>query len=124
MASSTESTPKYVYGVVRAGHRPVKRLTGIDDAPVSVVAFDDLGALTSEAADEYLDAGRDELLTHSRVLETSRNGGVVLPMRFGVVMPSDDAIRDELLAPNHEELAEQLGEMDGKAEINIKGIYE
>src|SRR5581483_6948058 len=97
---------------------------GINDEPVSLVKADGLAALASDVPGEYLEAGRDELLTHSRVLERALESGTVLPMRFGVVMPDEEAVRGELLTPHRERLEAQLDEMDGKVEINIKGIYE
>jgi hypothetical protein len=124
MAKSDGNAAKYVYGVVRSRGGARLKQKGIDDKPVSVVSEKGLGALTSDVPDGPLEAGREELLTHSRVLEGALKRGVVLPMRFGVVMPGEEAVRDELLAAHREELTTQLDEMDGKVEINIKGIYE
>ena len=115
---------KYVYGVVRAGRSSRLKQSGIRDAPIKVVAHKGIGALTSDVPDGELEAGRDELLTHSGVLERALRKGVVLPMRFGIVMPDEGAVRNELLEAHREELEAQLDEMDGKAEINVKGIYD
>src|SRR5947207_288274 len=124
MPKSSGRSPKYVYGVVRKGGAGAPREPGINDQPIALVSADGLAALTSDVPGEYLEAGRDELLTHSRVLERTLEGGTVLPMRFGVVMPDEQAVREELLLPHREELAAQLDEMDGKVEVNIKGIYD
>jgi len=113
----------YVYGVVRA-NGPPSGAKGIDDQPLRVVAREGVAALTSEVPDRELEAGRDELMTHSRVLESALEHGVVLPMRFGIVMPSEGSVRERLLDAHREELERQLDEMDGKVEINVKGIYE
>jgi Gas vesicle synthesis protein GvpL/GvpF len=115
---------KYVYGVVRAKDRAKPKGKGIADKPLKVVAADGLGALTSDVPGEELEAGRDELLTHSRVLEEALGDGVVLPMRFGVVMPDEDTVRAELLDPHREQLEAQLEEMSGKVEMNVKAIYD
>src|SRR4051812_14846374 len=124
MAKSNGDAAKYVYGVVRAGDVSPPERSGINDEPIAVVTLEGLGALTSDVPDEFLEAGREELLTHARVLEQALERGVVLPMRFGVVMPNEKSVRDRFLAPHREELEGQLDEMDGKIEINIKGIYE
>src|SRR3954451_5924776 len=125
MAESNGSTAKYVYGVVRAGGDAGPKDTGINDEPVVLVAGQDgLAALTSDVPDEFLEAGREERLTHSRVLERALERGTVLPMRFGVVMPGEESVRSRLLTPYREKLQGQLEEMDGKVEINIKGIYD
>src|SRR3954454_21310132 len=115
---------KYVYGVVRAKDRAKPKGKGIANKPLKVVAADGLGALTSDVPGEELEAGRDELLTHSRVLEEALGDGVVLPMRFGVVMPDEDTVRAELLDPHREGLEAQLEEMSGKVEMNVKAIYD
>src|SRR5436190_11244669 len=126
MPSSGENGAKYVYGVVRARPRSRRKraVAGIHDERVELVTLDGLAALASNLPEGALEAGRDELLTHSRVLEDALERGVVLPMRFGVVMPNEQAIRDELLAAHRHRLEAQLAEMDAKVEVNVKGIYD
>lgn len=116
--------PRYVYGVVRAEAKPPEGVSGIAAAPVELVAEGELAALASVAPAEYLEAGREELLTHSRVLEAALRQATVLPMRFGVVMPDEQTVRERLLAAHRDDLCEQLREMDGKVEVSIKGIYD
>jgi Gas vesicle synthesis protein GvpL/GvpF len=89
-----------------------------------VVSSKGLGALTSDVPDGPLEAGRDELLAHSRVLENALEQGAVLPMQFGVVMPSESSVRDELLDAHRPALEAQLEEMTGKVEVNVKGLYD
>src|SRR4051812_10931876 len=114
---------KYVYGVVRARRSSRLRQTGINDEPIRVVADDGLGALTSDVPAGTLEAGRGELLSHSAVLERALKKGTVLPMQFGVVMPDEGSIRRDLLRAHRPELEAQLEAMDGKVEVNVKGIY-
>jgi len=124
MAKPDKSTGKYVYGVVRATDGSWSKLKGLNGEPVSPVAVGELAALTSDVPDEFLEAGREELLTHSRVLEEALEQGTVLPMRFGVVFPDERAVSDELLAPHADELEAQLREMDGKVEISLKVLHD
>lgn len=114
--------PRYVYGVVR-GDGAAPAVAGIAGAPVELVAAGGVAALTSVAPDEYLEAGREELLTHSRVLEAALEKGTVLPMRFGVVFPDEGPLREQLLDEHRDDLLAQLAEMDGKVEITLKGLY-
>jgi hypothetical protein len=114
---------KYVYGVVRADDKG-PRARGIGRKQVRIIRADGLGALTSDVPPGDLEAGRNELLAHSRVLERALEQGTVLPMRFGVVMPSESAVREQLLEPHRGELEAQLEEMEGKFEVNLKAIYE
>jgi hypothetical protein len=124
MAKPRKSTAKYVYGVVRAGKGSWPKLEGIHGEPVSPVHADRLAALTSDVPDEFLEAGREELLTHSRVLEQALEKGTVLPMRFGVVLPDERSVREELLVPHSEELEAQLRDLEGKVEINLKALHD
>lgn len=123
-AKPDKQAAKYVYGVVRASDGSRRQLEGMNGEPVSLVSAGDLAALTSDVPEGFLEAGREELLTHSRVLEQALEQGTVLPMRFGVVLPDEQAVREELLVPHGEELEAQLGEMDGKVEVNLKALYD
>jgi hypothetical protein len=124
MAELQTDTAKYVYGVIRSEGASPPKGAGVEDGPVGVVAHGSVAALTSDVPADFTEAGREELLAHSRVLEEAMQGSVVLPMRFGVVLPDEQTIQDRLLAPYNEELEAQLRAMDGKVEVTIKGIYD
>jgi len=115
--------PRYVYGVVR-GDGSAPAVEGIAGAPLELIAAGDVAALTSVAPGEHLEAGREDLLTHSRVLEAALEQGTVLPMRFGVVVPDEGALRERLLDQHRDQLTAELDQMEGKVEITIKGLYE
>jgi hypothetical protein len=122
--AGSNGTSKYVYGVVRAKRGSKPKGKGIGDKPLRVLVAHGLGALTSDVPHEELEAGREELLTHARVLEEALARGVVLPMRFGVVMPDEETVRADLLEAHRDVLEAQLDEMSGKAEMNVKAIYD
>jgi hypothetical protein len=124
MAEQQTATARYVYGVIHSEGASPPEGAGVENAPVSVVAHGSVAALTSDVPADFTEAGREELLAHSRVLEEAMQGSVVLPMRFGVVLPDEQTIHERLLAPYGEELEDQLQAMDGKVEVTIKGIYD
>jgi hypothetical protein len=124
MGTARPKPGKYIYGVVRDDGELRPRTKGIGQKQVRIVRADGLGALTSDVPPGELAAGRDELLAHARVLERTVEQATVLPMQFGVVMPSESAVREQLLDPHREELEAQLEEMEGKLEINLKAIYD
>jgi hypothetical protein len=124
MARSGDQSARYVYGVIRAPARSRPKAKGINGKPLRVVKSDALGALVSEVPDRPLEAGREELLTHSGVLEKALEHGAVLPMRFGVVMPDDSSVRKDLLEAHRPQLEAQLQEMDDKVEVNVKALYD
>ncbi len=117
--------PEYVYGVVAADAR-LPSTKGIGEEPIRVVAADDgVAAIVSHLdAGEELRLGRDEVLTHSRVLGEVLDAGPVLPMRLGMVMESEDEVRERLLTPHADELGEQLEQFRGKFEANVRVVYE
>lgn len=90
----------YVYGIVAAGEDGVvPDLAGVDDAPVQVVGDADLQVVASAASPRVrnLDcAPADEVLTairaHDDVLGHVARARSVLPVRFGTVLPDDDAL--------------------------------
>lgn len=117
------TSPKYVYGVMAATAAPPSE-PGIDGAPLQVVQDDGLAALVSDIAGDGLRMGRDAMLTHARVLEQALQSATVLPMRFGVVMEDEAAVRTALLEPHRSQLHAQLESLDGKVELKLRVTYE
>ena len=124
MARASSDSAKYVYGIVRADGTRSPRAKGIGKKQVRIVDADGLGALTSDIPPGDLEAGREELLAHAHVLEKAIEQGTVLPMQFGVVMPDESAVREQLLDPHRLELEAQLEEMEGKFEVSLKAMYD
>jgi hypothetical protein len=114
---------KYVYGVVPATAR-LPSGTGIARRRLHAVTADDTAAIVSDVPNADLRAGREDLLAHSRVLERALDNGAVLPMRFGVVMPDADAVREQLLEEFHDPLVEQLDVLAGKIELHVRATYQ
>ena len=48
----------------------------------------------------------------------------VLPVRFGTAMADETAVRDEFLAPSHDDLLRRLVAMRGKVQLTVKGFYD
>jgi hypothetical protein len=120
---TAQAKPKYVYGVTpKTASAP--HGTGIRRRRLHAIEDGQLAAIVSDAPEGDVQAGREELLTHARVLDRARAQGVVLPMRFGVVMPDEDAVRRELLEGYRDELLLQLREVDGKGELRLRAIYD
>lgn len=113
----------YVYGVVAADAAPADSGEGVGGSPVRGIRYEAVAALVSEVAGDSLAAPR-EVRAHWRVLEDAAADTTVLPVRFGTVMESDDAVREHLLAPNAPQLSEVLERLAGTAQLNIKGFYD
>jgi Gas vesicle synthesis protein GvpL/GvpF len=115
--------PHYIYGIVEANRKP-PAVRGIADARLKLVAGDGAAALVSDLPAGEVRLGREEMLTHARVLEKALVRGTVLPMRFGVVMSDHDDIRERLLDEHAADLTEQLNEFEGKVEVRIRAVYD
>jgi hypothetical protein len=124
VARGAEQSAKYVYGIVRAEESGRPKGKGIDGRPLRLVSTAGLGAVTSDVPEGELEAGRDELLAHSQVVQSVFEKGAVLPMRFGVVMPGEESVRKDLLEAYRPDLENQLSYLAGKAEFNVKAMYD
>jgi Gas vesicle synthesis protein GvpL/GvpF len=113
----------YVYGVVSGSDRATVSVGGVEGAEVRTVEHAGLAALVSTLEADALAAAR-EVRAHWRVLEEASKSATVLPIRFGTVLDGDDAVRQRLLEPNGERLAELLAELDGRVQLNVKGDYD
>jgi Gas vesicle synthesis protein GvpL/GvpF len=113
----------YVYGVLRAKDFGAVSGTGVVGAPIRNVEHDGVAALVSTFDDSALVAARG-LRSHWKVLDEVSKSATVLPVRFGTVLESDDAVRAELLEPNAERLSGLLEELDGRVQLTVKGDYD
>jgi hypothetical protein len=127
MTTQTQSTHTvvYVYGILPDDVEVQPGVAGVGEPPseVRIVRHGDLAALVSDI-DPNQPLGRPEdLIAHEELLDGSAAGVPVLPLRFGAVLASDDAVAEELLGPHHDEFAEALRQLEGHAEYVVKGRY-
>ncbi|SNS96692.1 Gas vesicle synthesis protein GvpL/GvpF [Actinomadura meyerae] len=119
------AAPQYVYGVTRADAQLPDGLTGLDDAPVTLVT--DGGACAAAVSD--LPTGRAlgeraDLVAHQKVLNTLVEAGTtVLPFRFGAALADREAVEKELLAGNSDRFAQVLDGLEGRVELRLKATY-
>jgi hypothetical protein len=123
--SEASPTELYVYGVVAADTPPPEGAgVGALAAPLRTVANGDLAALVSDVPAGPLEAARGDLQRHGEVLREAMDVGTVLPMRFGMVMPGEDAVREELLERHRPRLTELLEHLRGRVELTLRATYE
>ena len=123
--SSKQQTGIYVYGILPADAELTSEMPGVGDPPgqVRVVHSDGLAALVSEVDVTRPLGSPEDLRVHKEILDASAGELPVLPLRFGAVLASEDAMAEELLAANRDEFAAALSELDGRAEYVVKGRY-
>ncbi|TNY38180.1 GvpL/GvpF family gas vesicle protein [Thermomonospora catenispora] len=114
----------YVYGIVPADVETAADVRGVDGRRVQVVRHGDVAALVSEI-DPGTRLGRpDDLLAHQRLLDDAAVDAPVLPLRFGAVMTTAQAVAEDLLAPNRQGFAEALANLEGRVEYVLKGRFD
>lgn len=112
----------YVYGVVPAQDRDAVTVAGVEGSSVRTVQYDGLAAITSPVQGNALSAAR-EVRAHWRVLQEASEHATVLPVRFGTVLESEDAVRERLLEPNAAHLGVLLKQLAGCVQVTLKGEY-
>lgn len=118
---SSQSGGTYVYGIVRAG-ASLEPIAAVEDGlpEVRLVEGRDLAALVSDSPER---ATRDLVIGHGRVLEAALESSPVVPLRFGMVLTDEDAVRDEILDAHHDELAQLLERLENRAQLVLKVYY-
>lgn len=114
---------RYLYCIVHPGTTDDLDLRGIDDQPISVVAEDGLGVLVSPSAVKRYRLSRQYTLGHELVIERAMTRGTVLPIKFGTVAESEDAIREMVLQARSDDLHRLMTAMEGKVELGLKVIW-
>lgn len=115
----------YVYGIVPADVVSNQEARGVGEpqGTVEVVRVGDIAALVSEVVTDRPLGTPADLDAHANILDTTAAEMPVLPLRFGAVVASRDAVANELLREHHDEFATALRELAGKAEYVVKGRY-
>lgn len=113
----------YVYGVIAASGDTAPQVEGIEAAPVRLVGRPELGALVSDLGTDALSAPK-AVRAHWRVLEEASQDATIVPVRFGMVMESEDAVVARLLEANQETLSALLHDVAGKVQLTVKGKYD
>jgi len=114
----------YCYGVTWAAVARPRQESGVSGKRVDAVFDGELAALTSRVESTKVRAKRRDLLNHSEVLAAALERGTVLPLRFGVVFESEEALVDGFLRPRRDELAALLRRFEGRVELTVRAYYE
>ena len=106
----------YVYGIVPADVEPAGDVLGVGDPPgrVQLVRHGGLAALVSEVDLTARLGTPEDLRAHAQILDATVVEVPVLPLRFGTVMATRDAVAEELLAVYQEAFAAVLKEAKGR----------
>lgn len=120
---------KYLYGVIRSDE--VKTFGVLDisaDEPAVIKSFPhgDLSVIYTAlvlADDEEIQPTRKNLINHQRVIERVMEEHTVLPFGFGMVVSTTSDLID-ILSEKRQFFEEKLDSIQGKIELNIKGVWD
>ena len=113
----------YVYGIVAAGE-PLEVPTGVEGGAVSLQEGEGIAAIVSRVPDRPVRTTRRDLQAHAAVLAAAlEQRNAVLPMRFGVMLPSPAAVEAEVLVGARAELEALLAQFAGTVEFELKALY-
>ena len=115
----------FVYGILPADIEVAAGTPGIGKHPglLRDVRCDGLAALISEVDTSGQLGSPDDLQAHREILDATAAEVPVLPLRFGTVLASEDAVVKDLLAAHHDEFTAALDQLEGRTEFQVKGRY-
>ena len=115
----------YVYGILPADIEVAVGIPGVGEhpGPLRDIRFDGLAALISEVDSSGRLGSPDDLRAHREILDATAAEVPVLPLRFGTILPSEDAVAEDLLAAHHDEFTAALDQLEGRTEFQVKGRY-
>ena len=115
----------FVYGVVGADSPVPTDLTGLDDEPVTTLSSGRVAAVVTKVAVERPPGRSVELLAYNSVLDALAHGpGPVVPVRFGSILPDEEAVVEEFLAPDEGYFAELLEGLQGREQFMFQALYD
>jgi hypothetical protein len=109
----------YLYAIIAHPEKPSRVTRGLDGSRLSVLVFQDLGAVVGPMAVAFARPGEDSLWRHARVIEGLMGERAVLPMRFGTHVPGTSHLR-ALLAAHYRELADAMEKLEGRCECTVR----
>jgi Gas vesicle synthesis protein GvpL/GvpF len=125
-ATQDEAQPVYVYGVIPAADAASWPQTGGLDGPSSIVRTvveGGLAALVSDLPPDRTPGRPEDLETYRRVLSQAIERGTTIPMRFGIVMDSEEVVRQLLLTRHAAKLCDLMEALDGHVQMMVKAFY-
>jgi hypothetical protein len=122
-----DETPEglYLYCIIRGDAARAWSARGIGERGDAVfsIAEGGLAAVVSGSPVVEYDNTRRNMMAHTIVLEEVMRDHTILPVRFGIVAPSEAAVRQQLLVRRADELRRRLDEMDGHVELGLKAMW-
>lgn len=109
---------RYLYAVIAGSSERTCEFSGIDGSPVYTVGSGGVSAVVSDVINQRLRPERRHLAAHQQVLKRLMEKSTVLPMAFGTIADSPQAV-SKILSLNREDLHQQLSRVKDKLEMGV-----
>ena len=118
-------TGKYMYCIIRSPEPRQFATRGIGERGdiVHTVPFMNLAAVVSDSPIVEYESSRRNMMAHTLVLEEVMRDFTLLPVRFGTVAPSAEAIQEKVLKRRFGEFHGLLQELEGRVELGLKAFW-
>jgi hypothetical protein len=113
-----EQSGKYLYAIMAGSEERHYGPLGIEGGDVYTVPAGGMAAVVSDLREGRIRPERRNLAAHRDVINRAMLDSTVLPISFGVIGDSRQAIQN-ILSRNREALAAQLRRLTGKAEMGL-----
>lgn len=123
MTADAENDQLYVYGIVAENTTLPTGLTGVSEGAVETTTHGPLAAVVTRLSDEDELGTPDNLLAHSRVLDSIAEHITILPMAFGTIVPSEDELQEAVLELNETEYHEALERLAESVQFTVRARY-
>src|SRR5438067_1042217 len=91
---------------------------------VQAIEHGDLAAFVSLIPGDKLRVRRRDLVNHLRVIEEAFESGTIVPCAFGTLLPSQEAVRRDVLGTRRDELVAALSRLEGFVQLNVRVLYD
>ena len=113
-----------LYGFIRADDAATLDAQGLALESFELVKHGRIAAIAARTEDDYIDPTRKNLTKYADLLADIARSITVVPMRFGVMVPTEDELVATIMEPRQTELLEMLQRFDGMVEVDVKGHYD
>jgi hypothetical protein len=114
---------QYVYAIQAHDSTPPPNLRGFEGCIIRNVPWRRLSAVVSSVAEIEFGPTAENVLLHESVVEAVRRDGKALPVRFGTIVESDDAVR-HALDERHDVLLGDLERLGDKVELGVTVLWQ
>lgn len=114
---------KYIYGIVKEPRLGRFNFSGVGEADVYTLNYEQIAAVVSDTELSEIDPTRKNVQAHTIVQEALLNEYNLLPMGFGMIAASEGEVK-RLLENNYDGLLGELHRLAGKIEVELKVFWD